>query len=133
MADNSALAPRKSCESWTAFFWFLVEYKLPFSTADHAAKRFRNMFLDSEIVNKCCCGGTKTAHMVIEAVAKQIISNFKEGLLMVPRYGSATDGTSDEDYKFLPVLVRYVDKASGLIATPLLDMLNINSGLTWKV
>ena len=111
---------------------FLVEYKLPFSTADDAAKRFRNMFLDYEIV-KCWCGGTKTAHMVTEAVAKQITSNFKEVLLMVRWYGLATDGTSDEDYKFLPVLVRYVDKDSGLIATPLLDMLNINSGLAWKV
>ena len=37
---------------------------------------------------------------------------------------------SDEDDKFLPVLVRYVDKDSGLIATSLLDMRNINSGST---
>ena len=43
-------------------------------------------------------------------------------------YGLATDGTSDEDDKSLPVLVRYVDKYSGMIATSLLDMPNINSG-----
>ena len=37
---------------------------------------------------------------------------------------------SYEDDKFLPVLVRYVDKDSGLMAASLLDMANINSGLT---
>ena len=42
----------------------------------------------------------------------------------------ATDGSSDKDYKFLPVLVRQVGKVSGLIATSLLDMPNINSGST---
>ena len=45
-------------------------------------------------------------------------------------YELATDGTSDEDDKFWPLLVRYVDKYSGLIATSLLDMQNISSSLT---
>ena len=43
-------------------------------------------------------------------------------------YGLATDGSSDVDNKILPVL--HVDKDSGLIATSLLVMPNINSGLT---
>ena len=45
-------------------------------------------------------------------------------------YKLAADGSSDKDYKLLPVLVRQVDKVSGLTATSLLDMPNINSGST---
>ena len=41
--------------------------------------------------------------------------------------GLATDGSSDEDDKLLPVSVRHVDKDSGLIAISLLDIPNINS------
>ena len=66
--------------------------------------------------------------MLTGAVAKQITSNLKEELLLTHWYKLATDGNSDEDDKFLPVLVRYVDKDSGLTATSLLDMPNINSG-----
>ena len=40
------------------------------------------------------------------------------------------DGIIDEDDKFLRVLVRHVDKDSGLIVTSLLDMPNINRGST---
>ena len=40
------------------------------------------------------------------------------------------DGSSDEDDKFLLVLVRLVDKDSGLIATLLLDIPNSSSGST---
>ena len=74
------------------------------------------MFPDSKIVNKYRCGLTNTTHMLIGAVAKQITSNLKE------EYGLATDGSSDEGDKFLQVLVRYVDKDSGLIATSLLGI-----------
>ena len=68
--------------------------------------------------------------MLTGAVAKQITSDLKKELLLTRWYGLATDGTSDEDDKFLPILVRYIDKDSGLIATSLLDMPNINSGST---
>ena len=88
------------------------------------------MFPGSKIVNKYRCGHTKTTHMLTGAVAKQITSNLKKELLLTRWYGLATDGTSDEDDKFLPILVRYIDKDSGLIATSLLDMPNINSGST---
>ena len=87
------------------------------------------MFPDSKIVDKYQCGYTKTTHMLTGAVAKQITSNLKEVLLLTCWYGLATDGTSNEHDKFLPVLTRYVDKDSGLIVT-LLDMPNINSGST---
>ena len=68
--------------------------------------------------------------MLTGAVAKQITNDLKELLLLTHRYGLTTDGTSDEDDKFLPILIRYVDKDSGLIVTSLLDMSNINSGST---
>ena len=68
--------------------------------------------------------------MLTGAVAKQITSDLNEVLLLTRWYGLATDGTSNEHDKFLTVLVRYVDKDSGLIASSLLDMPNINSGST---
>ena len=88
------------------------------------------MFPDSKIVNKHRCGRTKTTHMLTGAVAKQITSDLKKELLLTRWYGLATDGTSDKDDKFLLILERYIDKDSGLIATSLLDMPNINSGST---
>ena len=64
------------------------------------------------------------------ATAKQITSNQKEELLLTCQCGLALDGNSDEDDKFLSILVRHVSKHLGLIATSLLDMANINSGST---
>ena len=112
------------------FSGFLVEHNLLLRTADHAAKLFRKMFLDSKIVNKYRCGRTKTTHILTRAVTKQITSDLKEELLLTCWYGLAAGGSSVKDGKFLPVLVRHVDKDSGLIATLLLDIPNINSGLT---
>ena len=88
------------------------------------------MFPDSKIVNKNRYGHTKTIHMLTVAVARQITSNLKEELFLTCWYGLATDGTSDEDDKFLPVLVRYADKYSELIVTSFIDMPNISSGST---
>ena len=68
--------------------------------------------------------------MLAGAVSKQITSNLKEELLLTPWYGLVTDGSSDEDDKLLPVSVRHNDKDSGLIATSLLDIPNINSDST---
>ena len=66
--------------------------------------------------------------MLTGTVAKQITSDLKKERLLIYWYGLATDGTSDGGDKCLPVFLRYVDKDSGLIATSLLDMPNINSG-----
>ena len=109
---------------------FLVEHNLPLSTADHAAKLFKDMFPDSEIVNKYQYGRTKVTHMLNGAVAKQITSDLKEQMLLTRWYGLATNGTSDDDEKCLPVLLGHVDKDSGLAATSLLDIPNINGGST---
>ena len=88
------------------------------------------MFPDSKIMNKYRFGSTKIADMLTRAVAEQITSDLKEELLLTRWYGLARDGSSNKDDKFLPILVRQVDKDSGLIATSLLDMQNINSGPT---
>ena len=88
------------------------------------------MFPNSKIVNKYRCGPRKNTHMLPGAVAKQITSDLKEELLLTRWCGLAADGSSDKDDKFLPVLVRQVDKDSGVIATSLLHMPNINSGST---
>ena len=88
------------------------------------------MFPDSKIVNKHRCGRTKTIHMLTGAVAKQITRDLKQELLLTRWYGLTTDGTSDEDDKFLPVLVKYVDKDLRLIVTSLLDIPNISSDST---
>ena len=60
--------------------------------------------------------------MLTGGVAKQITSDLKEVVLLTHWYELATDGTSNEHDKFLPVLVRYAEEDSGLIATSILDM-----------
>ena len=64
-ARSSATAnlDQKVAKAELLFTGFLVEHNLPLSTADHAAKLFRNMFPDSKIVNKYRCGRTKTTHV----------------------------------------------------------------------
>ena len=106
---------------------FLVELKLPLSHVDHTTKLFRNIFRYFKIENKNRCGRTKTTHMLPGAIANQVTGDLKEELLLTRWYGLATYTTSNENGKCLPVIVRYVDKDSGLIATSLLDMQNINS------
>ena len=39
----------------------------------------------------------------------------------------ATDGSSDENGKFLPILIRYF-ATNGLVTTPLIDMPDIDKG-----
>ena len=88
----------------------MVAYNLPLSTAGHAAKLFRNLFPDSKIVSKYRCGRTKTTYTLTGAVAKQITRHLKGKLLLTRQYRLAIDRSIDEDHKFLPVLVRRVNK-----------------------
>ena len=43
-------------------------------------------------------------------------------------YRIATDSSSDENDKYLPILIQHVGKTSVLIETSLLDISNINNG-----
>ena len=112
------------------FSGFLVEHNLPLATPDHTSKLFESMFPDSKIANKYSCGSTKTPHILTGAVAKDIVSDLKEELFSTGWYGLATDGSSDEDDKYLPILARHIGSKSGLVETSLLDMQDINSGST---
>ena len=84
------------------------------------------MFPDSKIAAKYKCKRTKTTHVLTGAVAKVNIEELSK-YLKSSWYGIATDGSSDETDKYLPVLVRY-EGPDGLIQTSLLDMPNINVG-----
>ena len=72
------------------------------------------MFLDSKIANKNKSGWTKATHMLTGAVSKQTTDDLEEELSMTC-YGIAADGSSDENDKYLPILIRHVGKTSGLI------------------
>ena len=64
------------------------------------------------------------------AVAKESVSNLKSTLSSSDLYkwfGFATDGSSDENDKFLPMLIRHF-ASNGLVTTSLLDMPDINKG-----
>ena len=45
-------------------------------------------------------------------------------------FGLATNGSSDENDKFLPILIRYF-ATNGLVTTPLIDMPDIGKGSDW--
>ena len=83
----------------------IAEHNLSIATADHAGSLFRKMFPDSKIAEKYKCKRTKTTHVLIGAVAKDNIEELSK-YLQSTWYGIATDGSSDETDKHLPVLVR---------------------------
>ena len=112
------------------FSGFLVEHNLPLATADHMSKLAKSMFPDSKIAAKYKCGRTKTSHILTGAVAKNVVKDLKEEITSAKWFGLATDGSSDEDDKYLPVLIRHIGKESNLVETSLLDMPDINSGST---
>ena len=98
--------------------------------AEHSGKLFKIMFPDSKIAQKYACGRTKTTHMLRGAVAKESVDNLKTLLNqsdLTKWFGTATDGSRDENDKFLPVLIRHFSK-DDLITTSLLDMPNIDKG-----
>ena len=67
-SSDTANLDQKVVKTKLLFSGFLIEHELSLTTANHAAKLFRNMFPDSKIVNKYRCGRTKTTHMLAKAV-----------------------------------------------------------------
>ena len=62
------------------------------------------------------------------AVAKESVNNLRSTLSSSDLYkwfGFSTDGSSDENDKFLPMLIRHF-ASNGLVTTSLLDMADIN-------
>ena len=109
------------------FSGFLAEHNLTLATADHMSKPFKSIFPDSQIASKCKCGRTMTLHILTGTVAKKVIKYIKEEIIAAYWFGLPTDGSSDEDDKFLPTLIRHFGKDSGFVETSLLDMPDINS------
>ena len=100
------------------FTGFICEHNLPISTADHAGKLLKAMFPNSQIAKKYSCGRTKTTNILSGAVAKESVSNLKSTLSSSDLYkwfGFATDGSSDENDKFLPMLIIRHFSSNGLI------------------
>ena len=71
-----------------------------------------------------------TTNVLSGAVAKESVNNLKSTLSssdMYEWFGFATNGDSDENDKFLPMLIRHF-ASNGLVTTSLLDMPDINKG-----
>ena len=73
------------------------------------------MFPDSKTAAKYKCKRNNTTHLLTGAVTKDNIEELSK-YLQSTWYGIATDGSSDETDKYLPVLVRHKGP-DGLIRT----------------
>ena len=87
------------------FSRFICEPNLPIATVDHLGELFKAMFSDSKIAKKYSCRQTKTTHILSGAVAKESISDLKSTSDLYKWFGLATDGSSDENDKFLPIIL----------------------------
>jgi len=88
------------------------------------------MFPDSKIAQKYACGRTKTTHILSGAVAKESVGKLKAPLnepSLNKWFGIATDGSNDENDKFLSILIRHFAE-DGFVTTSLLDMPDIDKG-----
>lgn len=110
----------------TLFQGFVTEHNLPLAINDHFSKLTRRMFPDSEIAKQYSCARTKSTH-IIYAIAADSIETIKgdvvAGRLM---YSLATDGSSDEEDKFFPIIITHEDVHTGLVTTSFIDMPVVN-------
>ena len=91
------------------------------------------MFPDSKIT-KNSCGQTKTTNVLSGAVAKESFSHRKSSDLC-KWFGFATGGTSDENDKFLPMLIRHFARhfaSNGLYWTCLILTRSLNCRSCFK-
>jgi len=104
-----------------------MEHNLPLALNDHFSKLVPRMFPDSEIARQYACGRTKATHITC-TIAGQSVDRIKQNVgrndLM---FTLATDGSSDDEDKFFPVLITHEDQITGLITTSFLDMPVVNS------
>ena len=128
--SSSSCTEDKIIKAELLFTGFLCEHNLPISTADHSGKLFKRMFPDSKIAQRYASDRTKTTHILSGAVAKESVGKLK-ALLNEPSlnkwFGIATDGSSDENGKFLPILIRHFAE-DGFVTTSLLDIPDIDKG-----
>ena len=82
-----------------------------------------------KVVNKYKTDQAKTTHMLTGAVSKQSIDDLREELSMI-WYWIATDESSNEGDKHLPIFIWHNGKTAALIKISLLHITNMNSGST---
>ena len=112
------------------FSGFICEHNLPIAIADHVRKLFQAMFTDSKIAKKYFCSLNKATHMLSGTVVKEYISDLNSTLSYSDLYKwfvFATDGSSDENDKFLHILIRHF-ATNGLVTTSLIDISDIDKG-----
>lgn len=85
------------------------------------------MFPDSKIANKYKNGRIKTSNMLIESISKQTANDLKE-IMSMAWHGIVTDGRSDGNDKYLPILIGHIEKKSELLEISLLGIPNVSSG-----
>ena len=113
------------------FQGFVIEHNLPFAVNHHFSRLVSRMFPDSEIARQFSCGRTKAMHITY-AIGSDTVDAVKQHVAK-PKllYSLATDGSSDEEDKFLPILISHEDPA-GLITTWFIDSLWSTYGWCYK-
>uniref|UniRef100_H2ZYM9 DUF4371 domain-containing protein n=1 Tax=Latimeria chalumnae TaxID=7897 RepID=H2ZYM9_LATCH len=96
---------------------------------DSFNKLVSRMFPDSDIAKGYACGHTKASHL-IHCIGKESIDKVRKELLPDSGeekkwYSLSTDGSSDNDDKYFPILITCED-SEGLIGTQFLDMPTVN-------
>lgn len=120
-------APTQSViEAESLWSKFVCKHNLSFQTSDHATKLFRRMFPDSEIAKKFCCGHTKTAAIIKEALAPHYLEKTLHDML--PFFSVMMDESNDKTDKSCIILVRIFDPNVGDVRTRFLDMPIVNIG-----
>lgn len=102
------------------FTGWLTANNVAAATADTVSTLFTKMFPDSKIAESYKCGRTKTNHILNGVLAPEAM----KGVLQAAKaslFGIATDAGSDENDKYLPILITH-ENADGLITTSFLDM-----------
>ncbi|KAJ8028967.1 hypothetical protein HOLleu_28235 [Holothuria leucospilota] len=97
---------------------FVIEHNLPIAVCDHFTKLVKNMFPDSRIAKDFSASRTKSTHLIYEIAETSCESICKQ--LEKKWYSLATDGSSDEEDKFFPVLLTHWNQ--GEVVTSFLDM-----------
>ena len=93
---------------------------------DHFSKLTSRMFPDSEIACEYSCDQTKATHIAY-TIASDSVKGVKQDVASTKSfYSLATDGSSDKEGTFPPVLTNHEDKNTGLVTTSFLDMPVVN-------
>jgi len=109
------------------FQGMVIEHNLPLAINDHFSKLVPRMFPDSAIARQYACARTKATH-VTYAIAGHSVEQIKKEIGHGNKmFSLATDGSSDEEDKFFPILITHEDQTTGLITTSFLDMPGVNS------